>query len=143
MQQAPQQINVSILSQLKHELDQISAHRKKVKDKYDEQIQSVIEVLLQIGIRYVDESNEGRGPFWTLGKLKQDATWNNERLVEFFTLLLQDLQAGKQYTPVQCADEAKKFIAQYETRKLCLNPLTQCRQKGIEDLVLWMRGSGV
>jgi len=140
--QPQQQINVNVarLSQLKAMLEKMGEQRKTTKSQLDEIETQAIDALMRIGIRYIDESGNGAGPFWVLGKQKNDGSWSNERYTEFFTTLMSELRAGKQFTPEQCAALAQQYLKQFEKRRLCLNKLSQARQRGVEDLRAWLAG---
>lgn len=140
MSQAPPPFDINRLSQLKQDIEKLNEHRKKAKTEVDGLENQCIQALVQMGIRYVDESGTGNGPFWSLAKNKTDGSWNSERYIEFFTMLLKDIQQGRQYTPAQCSELASNYLKQHEKRKLVLSKMTKAQQRGIDDLKAWVAG---
>ena len=140
MAQVNIQVPVGKLAQLKNIVEKMGEEKKKIKSQLDEVENAVVAHLMKVGVRYIDESGNGSGPFWVLGKYKNDGSWSTDRYVEFFTMLMSDMRAGKQYTPSQCAALAVKYLKQFEKRRLQINKLSQARQKGVEDLRAWLAG---
>ena len=134
-------IDVARLNQLKVQMDKLAEQRKTTKTQVDEIERQCVEALVKHGIRYIDESGTGNGPYWSLNKKKSDGSWNAERYEEFFTGLLTELANGKRFTPAQCMELAQNYLKQFETRKLVLTKLAQQRQKGIADLLEWLKGA--
>jgi len=137
------QIDIHRLSGLKQQMDKLAEQRKVCKTQVDEIESQCIAALVQMGVRYVDESANGAGPFWSLVKSKSDGSWNTERYNEFFAGLLTELNNGKQFTPSQCSELAVTYLKNFEKRKLALSKLQMVRQKNIDDLRLWLAGKDV
>lgn len=134
-------VDLTKLSQYKDQIDKMNEQKKAVKLQYDEIENRAVELLLGLGVRYVDQSGNGSGPFWTLSKATQEGSWKQQTLLEFFTNLTTDIyQHGKRYTPEQCVQLAQKFLKSFEKRKLKIAKLTQARLKTVEDLKLWLAG---
>ena len=131
------EVDIGRLALLKTQLETIGDQRKGVKMEYDQLEQHGVNMLLQLGVRYVDQSSTGAGPFWVLGKEKSDGSFNRERYNEFFIGLLGEMQ-GASMTPDKCSDLAMNYLKQFEKRRLVLNKLTHCRQKVVEDLIQWL-----
>jgi hypothetical protein len=136
MEQAPN-IDIGKLSHLRASIDKLGEQRKVIKGQLDEIEVQAVDALMRLGVRFIDESGQGAGPFWVLGKQKNDGSWSHDRYIEFFGLLMVELQK-QQLTPEQCATLAQTYLKQYEKRRLVLNKLLQARQKGVEDLRLWL-----
>jgi chaperonin cofactor prefoldin len=137
--QAPQ-INIGRLSQLRQQIEKIAETRKTTKTQLDEIEAQAIDAMMKMNRRSIGESPDG--PFWVLGKAKTDGSWNADRYREFFTLLLTELRAGKQFTPEQLVQQAQKYLKQFEKRRLQINKLAQARQQqnGVQDLRDWLAG---
>jgi len=145
MNPPPQQqknIDIRKFSQLKDQLDKMGEQRKVTKVQFDEIETQAIDALMQLGVRYVDESGNGGGPYWTLTKKTQEQKWKNSNYIEFFTGLLSEIQNGKRFTPDQCAEAAARYIKQFEKRRLQLAKLSQARLKTVDDLKAWLAGNG-
>jgi len=136
------QFDLSKLSALKQQIDHFKDQSKKAKSEVDLMEAQCIQMLIQMGKRYVDESGTGNGPFWSLSKSKSDGSWNADRYTDFFTTLLTDMQQGRVYTPAQLAELAVQFLKQFEKRKLVLAKLSKKGQEGIGDLQSWVSGQG-
>ncbi len=134
--------DLSKLSALKHQIDQFKDQQKKAKAEVDVMEAQCVQLLIQMGKRYVDESGNGNGPFWSLSKSKSDGSWNADRYTEFFTTLLTDMHQGKVYSPAQIAEHAVQYLKQFEKRKLVLVKLSKKGQEGIGDLSAWVSGQG-
>lgn len=138
---APQrQINVNRLNELKIRIDKLAEEKKVIKGEATQIEAQCIAALVQMGKRYIDESNNGAGPFYSLSKVKSDGSFNQERYLEFFSSLIAEFKAGKNYTPQQCYELTQVYLKQFEKRKLGLTKLNQVRRKDIEDLKLWLNG---
>jgi hypothetical protein len=133
-------IDVHTLNELRIQMEQLKDQRTNTKSQLDELEASAIAALVQMGVRYVDASGNGSGPFWVLGKDKTDGSFNRERYVSFFEILIADLKNGKEYSPVKCGELALEYLKTFEKRRLRLNKLSQCRTRGIEDLLRWLNG---
>jgi hypothetical protein len=131
-------IDLNNLHALKSQIKLLQSQRKDAKSQIEDIEQKAIGLLMNMGVRYVDESGRGQGPYWTLVKAKVDSSFSKERLTTFFNTLLTELKNGAVYTPEQCALMAQAYIKQFQKRKLMLKKLTQCRQKGVEDLREWL-----
>jgi hypothetical protein len=129
------------LHTLKSQLESIKVARTTTKTELDPLESQIVENMARLKIRCVDTSSKGDGPFWVLSKSKTDGSWNRDRYVNFFNLLLETLASGKQMTAAQLADTAVEYIRQYEKRSLVLNKVTHYpRQKNIDDLITWLAG---
>lgn len=135
-------INIKQLAQLKAHIEKLGENRKNTKSQLDAIEAAAIEGMMKFGVRYIDESGNGQGPFWVLGKQKNDGSWSTERYIEFFTMILTQVRNNPNVTPEQCAALAQQYLKGFEKRSLCLNKRTQARQKGVEDLRIWLAQGG-
>lgn len=133
-------MDINALNNLKNHMDKLKEQRTATKAQLDTIEQQAISQLMALGVRYVDASGTGEGPFWVLGKSKTDGTWNRDRYIEFFGKMMQEMAQNKQFTPAQLSDLAVEYLRQFEKRTLVLNKLRQCRVKTIDDLKVWLAG---
>lgn len=133
-------INIARLSELSKILKSMGEQRKNVKSQYDDIQTQATNALMSMGKRYIDESGTGAGPFWTLCKDKKEGNWRAERYMEFFTIILTQMNSGTKFTPNQLAELAVQYLKQFEKRGLKVEPHTQIRGKGVEDLRAWLDG---
>jgi len=134
------QIDIPRLAVLKAQSEKLAEQKKHIKTETDMIEAQCIEALVKMGKRYIDQSGNGAGPFYSLHKVKSDGGFNQERYIEFFTSLISEFNNGKRYTPQQCFELVQNYLKQFEKRKLGLTKLTQVRRKDIEDLKLWLQG---
>ena len=135
---AAPQLDIGRLAGLKAQIEKIAEARKAAKSQLDELEQRIADAMLKANVRFVDESGNGNGPFWTLCKDKKDGNWKQERYIEFFTTLLTELGAGKRFSPDQLAALAVQYLKQFEKRGLKVEKHTQARRKDCEDLKVWL-----
>ena len=135
-------VDLPRLAQLKHNMEEIAKQRKNTKSQLDEVEQRSAEMMLKMNIRFIDESGSGAGPFWTLCKDKKEGNWKTDRYMEFFTLMLTKMNSGERYTAEQLTTTAQAYLKQFEKRGLKIEKHTQTRQKGCEDLRVWLAGGG-
>jgi polyhydroxyalkanoate synthesis regulator phasin len=131
-------VDIGALNNLKLMMEKLKTQRSEAKGQLDEIEQHAVSKLMEMGVRFVDESGTGQGPYWTLCKEKNDGSFSKERYRDFFSQLLKELQSGKQYTPDDCTQLAQNYLKQFEKRRLVLNKLSQSRQSGVEDLRQWL-----
>ena len=135
-----QKVDIGRLAALKLQIENMRQQRQKTKTEMDELQQHAVQALLQMGVRFVDVSNCGQGPFWVLGKEKSDGSFNRERYHEFFSLLLGEMKTNPNgVTPDKCTQLAMNYLKQFEKRRLCLNKLSRPGPKGVEDLKRWLQ----
>ncbi len=130
--------NFAEFARLKQQMEQLAATRKTTKQKVDEIQKAAVRAMLANNVRYVDESNEGKGPFWTLTKDPKEGTWRADRYTEFFTMLLTDMRKGTQHTPEQLTAMAQHYLKQFEKRGLKLEKHTSARKQNCDDLKQWL-----
>lgn len=133
-------IDFKVLTRLKDNIDRIKQERSATKQQVDEIENVIITTLLGMGVRYVDESQRGSGPFYILGKHRVEGSFNKERLLEFFELLLQKIYSSQvRLTPHECSTMAAQYLRKYEKRSIVLNKLSSCGTKeGVADLTRWV-----
>lgn len=134
------QFDFSALSQYKMQLEKLSEDRKITKNLYDQSESAAVEALVSLGVRWVDESGTGAGPFWQLAKSKSDGSFNRQRYTEFFSQMLVELNSGKTFTPDDLAQSALDYLKQFEKRRLEIHKVNTVRQRGMEDLIAWLNG---
>lgn len=130
-------------SALKAHMEKIAAERKTTKTKLDEIQKVAVQAMLQVNKRYIDESGNGSGPFWTLCKDPKEGNWKADRYHEFFTWVLTKQQQGERFTPEKLTASAQQFLKQYEKRDLKIEKHTTARGKTCEDLVHWLANGSV
>lgn len=125
---------------LKQELEAMRETRAKAKTELDEIEKQAVQYLLHAGVRYIDSSNCGQGPYWVLTKGKADGSFNRERYVEFFSILLQRIHASPNEHGVEkCVDCALEYLKQFEKKRIVLQKSTRPpMQRGVEDLKTWI-----
>lgn len=133
-----EQERIKSYSALKAQIEQLAAQKKKIKTEIDSFEKMAIQFLRQSGKRYIDESGNGTGPYWTLCKDSKDGTWKKERYEEFFAWLLTDVRKGVQHTPETLTAAVHAFLKQYEKRDLKLEKHTTARRKDTKDLEEWL-----
>jgi ferritin len=138
MNSSPGTLNIEALNVLKESMQKIKQQRSTTKAQIKQLEEHAINHLMSLGVRYVDESGIGEGPFWVLGKTKTDGGWNRARYQEFFSKLLAEIAQGVQFTPAQLGDLAQEYLKQFEKRTLTINKLSQCRLKTTDDLQTWL-----
>lgn len=139
MQQSEQKIDIGRLAGLKLKLEKLREERTKTKSETDDLEQHAIQALMQMGVRFVDVSNTGQGPFWVIGKDKSDGSFNRERYHEFFTALLIEIQKDPGSVTVdKCTELSINYLKQFEKRRFVLNKLSRPGQRGVEDLKKWL-----
>lgn len=131
--------SVQRMTEIRRTLKNMQVQSKKNKAEFNEIEQFAINMLMHWGIRYVDTSGCGRGPFWVICKEKTDGAFNMQRYTEFFTYLINKLKTD-QLNPEQCGDLAIAYLKQFEKRRLVLKEVKQCRQRGVADLKKWLEG---
>jgi hypothetical protein len=131
-------IDIGRLTNLKLQIEKMKEQRQKTKTEMDELEQHAVSALLHMGVRYVDVSNTGQGPFWVLGKEKSDGSFNRERYVEFFSALLGEMKTDPNLNVDKCTALAMNYLKQFEKRRLMLNKLSRPGQRGVEDLKRWL-----
>ena len=142
--QGKQPVNIGMLSQLKAQLENLGKQRRTLQTQFSEIEQKAINLLMEMGVRYIDESGgEGKGPFWVMQKAKSESGWNDDRYIEFFEKLNQEWSQGRKYTSGQMMEQAKKFIGQFQKRKIQLVKRSSVRTKNVEDLKQWLAGVAV
>jgi hypothetical protein len=131
-------VDVGRLDGLKNQLEKLKDARSKTKAETDELEQLAIATLMQIGVRYIDLSGNGSGPFYCICKDKSAGSFNRERLLEFFNKIIPEIKANPtSVTSDKCVDLAFEFLGQFEKRKLVLNKLTQVKTRSVDDLREW------
>ena len=134
-------VDIQKLQRTREALDQKKEESKTLKSEYDRLENLAINALVNRNRRFVDVSNQGKGPFLSLAKKKNDGSWNTERYDEFFRHLLTSLQKGEINDPHQLTLAAQKFLKQFEKRGLTLTELKKPpAQHTIEDLQEWLTG---
>lgn len=123
------------------EIDQLKEETKSRKSQYDVMETQAISALLKVDRRVIDMSGEGKGPYMSLAKRKNDGSWNTERYNDFFSNLLQAIQAGQIKSNKQCSDLAVQYLKKFEKRGLTLNIVKHPpRRNDTQDLQAWVRG---
>lgn len=134
--------NLVSLKSVRESLTQIKEQRKVMKTQSDVLQQQAIRAMMNLGVRYVDESGTGKGPFWTVCKDKSDGSFSKDRYMEFFAALLDKLRTDQAFrnavTPQVCTEMAMTYLKQFQKRRLILTPLSQCRHGGVEELRQWL-----
>lgn len=133
-------VDLNHFSVLKSQIDEGKAQIKQLQASANEIEQPLIQWLLQNNKRYIDQSNTGAGPFWTVTKVKSDGTWKDDRLEAFFAQMLSNIynNPSVRVTPSECVTFAKTFIKAYEKRKCSLTKHDTARQKTCEDILTWL-----
>jgi hypothetical protein len=134
-------VDVRALDALKENMSKLKHQRTATKLQLVQLEENAIKQLMALGVRYVDQSGTGEGPFWVLGKTKTDGGWNRARYHEFFSKLLVELAKGVQFTAAQLGDLAQDYLKQFEKRTLTINKVSQCRLKSTDDLQSWLKSS--
>jgi hypothetical protein len=140
MDNLSQGVDLEKLNSLKLTLQQLGESRKKTKSDAEEIEKKAIELLMQHGIRYVDASNNGSGPFWTLVKTRSEGTFNADRAEKFYELILANISNNSTLTAKQIVAHQHIYMKQFCKRSLGLSKLVQCPGKSITDLKEFMEG---
>lgn len=142
MEQQPQAppIDLNQLTALRTEMEALNKQKKTIKTRLDDVESRCIEALMAMRVRYVDVSNTGQGPYYTLSKKKTEGSWSKERYIDFFNWFVPELQAGRITNTGQCMEAAMKYLEQFSKRTLTLNKVTAVRSKTIDDLEAFLNG---
>lgn len=133
-------IDVARLHTLSEHIRALDTEKKGVKQEFDDIVEHAITALVQLNVRYIDVSQTGEGPFWVLGKSKNESGFNRERLQEFFRILLTELQQNPgRATPEVCTQLALEYLTRFQKRKLVLNKSTRAPiGNDVEELKRWL-----
>jgi hypothetical protein len=130
--------NTDRLLQLHDKMNELKSVRSATKVELSAIEKQMVIHMVELRTRCIDASGRGEGPFWVLAKGKTDGSWNRERYLDFFDILLR-AQSDKAFNPAELANSAADYIRQFEKRSLALNRVTQFpRNKTIDDLLAWL-----
>lgn len=92
------------------------------------------------GIRFVDESDSGIGPYWTLAKETSGGSLNRAKGIEFFDIMLTRLRtthntALDQVTALDLYNLYSEYLKTMQKRKIVLKKVNQVTRRDIQDLV--------
>lgn len=133
--------NLNRLNQLTQELERITKQRKTFKNEMAGIQEVAKEGLLRMNKLFIDESNNGSGPFWTIVKKTTKASWNKERLEAFFTQALIKQREGTTLTPQLLVVESEKFIKQFDKRDIDLKKQTRPpMQRNCDHIRAYLQG---
>jgi len=128
------------LVECRNKLESLKNERKEYAQVAEELEQRAVHVLMQMGKSFIDESGDGRGPFWTLAKSTSSGAFTKDRQIVFFTELLRKIQQGSQPTPEQIVEGVKTYLEQFEKRKLVLHRNNTANPKDLDELKQWLQG---
>jgi hypothetical protein len=136
------QVDLATMIHLREKLDQCAQAKKEIKTQYDPLESKGIEWMMQNGKRYIDKSNTGAGPFITLVKKTEPGSFNKDRYLEFFSLLLPVIRSGEVQTPEQCLAKVNEYLSRFTKRKLGLEQVDRQPPKYMDELREFLAGRG-
>lgn len=135
-------LNLDQYRQLKHNLERLKNERKSLRAQADAIQQNAIAMLLEHGVRFVDESGAGTGPYWVLTKEKSDAGMNRTRAMDFFTLLLDKFRTEPEFAAncnsQTCCELMQQYLQRFQKRRLTLTKQKTVRSGSVDDLLAWL-----
>ena len=133
-------VQIQQLATVRKTLDDLAAHRKEAKEKWDQLVTQASTALVSLQKRYIDISGKGDGPFVTLKKNNQEGTFNKERLHMFFQKLFEE-QKKRNVTPEEAVKLVEQFLATFSKRSLTVDVVKhQPRTNTVHDLLAWLNG---
>ena len=128
------------MSEIKTLLEQMAKERKIQKSRLDNIKAPLIEQLINLGVRYIDESGRGVGPYHCLVKDPKESSLNEEKSIDFYNQVLTGIyERNERYTGKQVYDMSKTYLKQFQERKLNLKKNNTVTKKGIDDLLDWIQ----
>lgn len=133
---SPQQIGCN-LSKLKEEIKNITARKKQCQTEYDNIESQAVELMLKANKAVIAAGPQG--PYFMLGKHRQDGSWKSERYRDFFRILIAMIRAGKVINEHHATKFAHEYLHRFEKRKIVLkkHKTLQEPKDSIQDLVNW------
>lgn len=131
--------NMPDLGGMREKLDNMKDERKNLKSQHDIEESALIKDLLENEQRYIQATENGDGPFWSITKDKKDGTFNNERLLKFMEIVFDKIQQNEIEQPFQAVDLSKEYLKEFEQRSFKLNLVKRRPPREVESLKAWSR----
>lgn len=127
---------------LKQELDIVKEQQKNKKVQLDQQSLQLRQMMIQHRKVFVDQSNAGTGPFWSLiKKTAVDKNLTDEDFQNLYRGMMTDISNGINVTQELFMERVKKMRSDKgEKRKLDLEPRKTRPAESFDELERWCQG---